>query len=130
MKLVSPLEMAPRVYQLRAVGAKVTALIRDEDVVLVDAGGRGSLRLIAAGLRAVDSSPDQVPLIVLTHYHPDHAGDLANLAKATSAKVAVHHQEAGVLNGKERVSNIPPIRLARLAYRTMLESSQLRPNCT
>ena len=100
MKLVSPLEVAPSVYQLRAVGAKVTALIRDEGVVLVDAGGPGSLRLIAAGLRAVGSSPDQVRLIVLTHYHPDHAGDLANLVKATSAKVAVHRQEAGVLNGE------------------------------
>ena len=130
MKLLRPVEMVPGVYQLTAIGAKVTVLLDEDEVVLVDTGGRGSLRFIAAGLRALGSSLEQVRLIVLTHYHPDHAGDLANLAKATSAKVAVHHQEAGVLNGKERVSNIPPIRLARLAYRTMLESSQLRPNCT
>ena len=102
MKLVSPLEVVPGVYQLRAIGAKVTALFSDQGVVIVDAGGRGSLRLIAAGLRALDSSLDQVRLIALTHYHPDHAGDLGNLVEATSAKVAVHHQEAGILNGEDR----------------------------
>ena len=103
MKLVRPLVVVPGVYQLRAIGARVTAFFSDQGVVMVDAGGRGSLRLIAAGLRALDSSLDQVRLIALTHYHPDHAGDLGNLVKATSAKVAVHHQEAGILNGEDRV---------------------------
>ena len=42
MKLFSPLEVAPGVYQLRAIGARVTALLDDDGVVLVDAGGRGS----------------------------------------------------------------------------------------
>ena len=103
MKLFSPLEVVPGVYQLRAIGARVTALLNDDGVVLVDAGGRGSPRLIAAGLRAVDSSMDRVRLVVLTHYHPDHVGGLANLVKAASAKVAAHQQESGILNGKDQV---------------------------
>ena len=101
MKLVRPVSVVPGVYQLRAIGARVTVLFGDDGIVLVDAGGRGSLGLISAGLKALGSSLEEVRLVVITHYHPDHAGGLARLVEATSAKVAVHHQEAGFINGKE-----------------------------
>ena len=103
MKLMRPVEVVPGVYQLTAIGAKVTVLLDDDGVVLVDAGVRGSLRLIAAGLRALDSSWEQVRLVVLTHYHPDHSGGLGELVGATSARVAVHRQEAGIINGEKPV---------------------------
>ena len=96
-----PLEVVPGVYQLRAIGARVTILLSQSGVVLVDAGGRGSRGLIAAGLDRLGSSLDKVRLVVLTHYHPDHTGGLAELLEATSAKVAVHRHEVGIVNGKE-----------------------------
>ena len=105
MKLVRPVRIAPGVYQLRAIGAKVTALFGEDGVVLVDSGGRGSVGLISAGLRALGSSLEMVRLIVLTHYHPDHAGNLSKLVDATSAKVAVHRQEAAIINGDEPAPN-------------------------
>jgi hydroxyacylglutathione hydrolase len=37
-------------------------------------------------------------LIIVTHAHPDHVGGLAELARATGAPIAVHKQEAGILN--------------------------------
>ena len=101
MKLVRPERIAPGVYQLRAIGAKVTALFGESGVVLVDSGGRGSVGLISAGSRTLGSSLEMVRLIVLTHYHPDHAGSLSKLVDATSAKVAVHRQEAPIINGDE-----------------------------
>ena len=103
MKLANPVEVASGVYQLRTIGARVTVLSTGEGVVLVDAGGRGSLGSIAAGLGALGSSLEQVCLVVLTHYHPDHSGGLGKLVEATSAKVAVHRQEAGIVGRKEPV---------------------------
>ena len=103
MKLVRPARIAPGVYQLRTIGVRVTAIFGESGVVLVDSGGRGSLGLISAGLKALDSSLEMVRLIVLTHYHPDHAGNLSKLVDATSAKVAVHRREVSIINGDEAV---------------------------
>ena len=100
MNLVRPVRVAPSVYQLRAIGARVTVIFGDDGIVLVDTGSRGSLGLISAGLKALDSSLEKVGLVVLTHHHPDHAGGLAKVVESTSAKVAVHAQEAGIINGE------------------------------
>ena len=101
MKLGNPIEIAAGVYQLRALGARVTVLRNGGEAVLVDAGARGSLGSISSGLKALDLSMDQVRLIVVTHYHPDHAGGLGSLVEATSAKVAVHALDAGIVSGEE-----------------------------
>ena len=101
VKLGNPIEIAAGVHQVRAIGAKVTVLTTGEGTVLVDAGMRGSLGLISAGLQAMGLLLEQVRLIVLTHHHPDHSGGLGELVKATSAKVAAHHRDAGIISGAE-----------------------------
>ena len=102
-RLAKPMASGPGLCQLRALGARVTALIDGDTIVLVDAGWRGSLPLIARGLDLLGASIEQVCLIVLTHYHPDHAGGLAGLVDATGARVAVHRSEVGFING-----DLPP----------------------
>ena len=92
-------------YQIRCLGARVTALFTDEGIVLVDAGNRPNLTLIAASLKTLGRSLEHIRLIVLTHYHPDHSGGLSNLVKATSAKVAVHRFEANIIAGEKPVPN-------------------------
>ena len=94
-----PEEVADGIHQLRAGGAKVTVLTGADNTVLVDAGGRGSHGRITKGLRALGLSPGQVGLISLTHYHPDHTGGLGKLVEVTSARVAAHRLEAGILDG-------------------------------
>ncbi len=83
MKLGNPIKIADDVYQLRTLGARVTVLVNGGEAVLVDAGGRGSLGPIASGLEALDLSLEQVRLVVLTHYHPDHSGGLARIHRRT-----------------------------------------------
>ncbi len=98
---LGPITIAPGVHQLRALGARVTVLQAPDGVVLVDTGSRGSLHVIAAGLKALRVAPEKVRLIVLTHCHPDHAGGLAELVEYTSAPVAIHHSEAGIVRGDD-----------------------------
>jgi len=105
INLLRPIEVVPNIYQLRAVGARVTLLFGERGVALVDAGGRGSLGLITSGLKALGSSQEQVRLIVLTHCHPDHCGGLGSLVEATGAKVAVHRREVGIISGAEPSPN-------------------------
>ncbi len=98
---LGPITIAPGVHQLRALGARVTVLKASDGAVLVDTGSRGSLHVIAAGLKALRVPPEKVRLIVLTHCHPDHAGGLAELVEFTSAPVAIHRAEAGIVRGDE-----------------------------
>lgn len=98
---LGPIAIGPDVHQLRALGARVTVLKAPDGVVIIDTGSRGSLHVIAAGLKALRVAPEQVRLIALTHCHPDHAGGLAELVDYTSAPVAIHHTEAGIVRGDD-----------------------------
>lgn len=98
---LGPIAIAPGVHQVRALGARVTVLQATDGVVLVDAGSKGSLHVIAAGLKALGVALDKIRLIALTHCHPDHAGGLAELVEVTSAPVAIHHTEAGIVRGDD-----------------------------
>lgn len=102
---VRPKEVAEGVYQLGAVAAGVTAIRFEDQVLLVDAGGRGSPVLIKAGLKALGVALEQVQLILLTHSHPDHTGGLAALVRATGAKVAAHSSDASIIEGTESLRN-------------------------
>ncbi len=114
--LLGPITIAPGVNQVRALIARVTVLTARDGVVLIDAGSRGSLPAIKAGLGLLGVSLEQVRLIALTHSHPDHAGGLAELAEATPAKVAIHRAEASIVSGdkpapsflrRERLPQVP-----------------------
>lgn len=102
MKLGNPIEVAPRLHQLRAFGARVTVLAAGADALLIDAGSRGSAALIVSGLKALRLRPEQVSTIAITHHHPDHAGGLARVAESTNARVAAHRLDAGVIGGTEQ----------------------------
>lgn len=109
------LEVMPGVYQIRALGAWVT-LSLDGTLSLIDTGYRGSLPFIAHVLHRLGRSVEELELVVLTHYHPDHAGGLAEVVKVSSAVVAVHKAEAGAISGQCPLPN--PYRnpfLARLS---------------
>ncbi|MBI2911405.1 MAG: MBL fold metallo-hydrolase [Chloroflexi bacterium] len=90
---------------LPALGAQVF-LLAGETLALVDTGWRGSPRLILAGLGRAGYRPQDVDLIVLTHYHPDHSGSVAALRAATGARVAVHGSEAALVAGVAPYPNL------------------------
>lgn len=95
----SPLKIAEGVYQLQAVGARVTVIETEDGVVMVDAGSRGSLRRVSSGLDAIGRSMDDLRLVAITHGHPDHVGGLDKIVEASSARVAAHRDDAGVIDG-------------------------------
>ncbi|MBM2809536.1 MAG: fold metallo-hydrolase [Chloroflexi bacterium] len=109
------LEIEPRVFQLRAFGAHVFALV-DDDVTLIDTGAPGSGRLVLRQLQEIGHSPSDVKRIILTHYHIDHRGAARELQEATGARVFIHKSEAPYLRGQQRYPNLVSSGpLARLA---------------
>jgi hydroxyacylglutathione hydrolase len=68
-------------------------LIKEEGVVLVDAGVPNKGRKFLEDIGRLSLSPEDVSLILLTHGHWDHAGSLRELKELTGAGVAVNYRE-------------------------------------
>ncbi len=95
----TPRFVAPRVLQVPVRGSSVFVLL-DRRLTLIDAGTVGSAPRILRALHAIGRGPDDIEQIVVTHYHPDHAGGVAALLRLSPARVAVHAVEAPYIRGE------------------------------
>jgi glyoxylase-like metal-dependent hydrolase (beta-lactamase superfamily II) len=102
----------PQVYQIAAKGASVF-LLSDETITLVDAGMRGSGRQILGAVKEIGRSPEDIAQVIVSHYHYDHIGGLAELRQVTPARTAAHRAEAPYISGGMRLPF--PIRHRTLA---------------
>jgi glyoxylase-like metal-dependent hydrolase (beta-lactamase superfamily II) len=76
--------------------------VSTEELVLVDAGMGGDPRQLLALITSLGRQPSDMRHIVLTHWHPDHMGNAAELRRLTGAAIAIHELDAPVLAGQER----------------------------
>ena len=75
------------------IGLTNSYLIKEQGVILVDAGPRQNPDVLERKLRALSVNPKDISLIVLTHGHWDHIACLSDLKKITGGKVAVNQRE-------------------------------------
>lgn len=73
--------------------ASTAYAVRGTRTVLVDTGPAGSERRLLEKLNRAGIEPATIALIVLTHCHPDHAGNAAVLRQRLGVPVAVHAAE-------------------------------------
>lgn len=90
------MEIVPRVHALRVIGAKAHLLVEDE-ITLIDAGHRGSGRIVLRYLARIGRSPRDITRIICTHGHPDHIGGVAEIASASGATIHIHPADAARL---------------------------------
>ena len=69
-------------------------LISDRSAILIDTGVKGKQNAIWQGLEKYELKPENLSLIILTHTHYDHCGNVRSLKEATGAQLLVHQQEA------------------------------------
>lgn len=78
----------------------------DKGYLLIDAGSPGKSRAFFHKLEENDISPQQISLIVVTHAHFDHVGSLFQIRERCNCPVAIHSNEAALLQEAKVV--IPP----------------------
>ena len=109
----------------------------DSHIYLIDGGDR--LVLVDAGLGLDESfarlteniqghgfDPGDIDLVVLTHYHGDHAGGASRAQEEYGAELAIHHESATYLENADE--DATGLRAAREAG-VFPEAARLRP-CT
>jgi hydroxyacylglutathione hydrolase len=68
-------------------------IVNGTNSILIDTGVKGHLEQFEMLFRKYKLKPTDIKLIILTHTHYDHTGNLNELAKRTGAKVLVHKSE-------------------------------------
>ncbi len=81
------------IFWTRVGYSNVVLLKTSETAVLVDTGVKGNLAHIIRFLKHKNTEPAELKLIVLTHTHHDHTGNLHELVKLSGAPVLVHQNE-------------------------------------
>ncbi|MCE3275662.1 MAG: putative metallo-beta-lactamase-like protein [Propionibacteriaceae bacterium] len=75
------------------------AVVVDDGVVLVDTGIPGRAEKVARAVEAARRSIGEVHTILLTHWHPDHIGGVAELRRRSGARVVAHAMDAPLITG-------------------------------
>jgi len=83
----------PGILQARIGFSNVSLIVNGKNSILVDTGYRCKLKKFRILFRQAWISAEDIRLIILTHTHYDHTGNLEKLAKLTGAKVLVHKNE-------------------------------------
>ena len=95
------MEITPQVHQVGGMHGNCYVVVRD-GLVLIDTGmpenGPKILSFVRDNLRR---DPSEIHTILLTHFHIDHTGNVAELKNATGAKVAIHEGDAPYLSGEK-----------------------------
>jgi glyoxylase-like metal-dependent hydrolase (beta-lactamase superfamily II) len=85
------------VYNVDSGDMHVFLIVQPESVTAVDAGFPGTWPLVHQALTDLGRKPEDLKDILVTHCHPDHAGGLAEMKRATGATVWMHAADADMV---------------------------------
>jgi glyoxylase-like metal-dependent hydrolase (beta-lactamase superfamily II) len=98
---MEPERVVPGVYMLRFEIGQVYLWEWGDGLTVIDTGIDGSAEEILHAIGLIGRRPDDVKEILLTHFHQDHRGGAAELARTTSAPVIAHRADAPVIRGDQ-----------------------------
>jgi glyoxylase-like metal-dependent hydrolase (beta-lactamase superfamily II) len=75
------------------------AVVVDDGVVLVDTGIPGRADKVQRAIEEARRRIGEVHTILLTHWHPDHVGSVAELRRRSGARIVAHAIDAPVISG-------------------------------
>ncbi len=87
-------EVLPGLFQVRTRGSRAYLAVDGSDITLIDTGNPGSGSRILHAVEEIGRSPEDIKTIVITHFHLDHVGGLAELQGWIPARTGVHLAEA------------------------------------
>jgi glyoxylase-like metal-dependent hydrolase (beta-lactamase superfamily II) len=101
MDAPTPRPVAPGVSWLEFPLGHVYLWDWGDGLTVIDTGVPGSAEAILGAVASLGRRPADVTEIVLSHFHYDHTGSAAELARRTGARVLAHPADAPVIRGQQ-----------------------------
>ncbi len=119
------MEIVDGVHAIDSLGVGRAFLYLEADkLTLIDTGLAGSAERIYGAIESIGRKPEELRQIVVTHYHNDHIGSLAEVAERTGAQVLAHAIDAPVVRGDEPMPGPNPHGLWRIIAPLIARASQ------
>lgn len=116
-----PFQIADDLYYVGSKGVSAFLVKTPEGAILIDGGMPKGEKRIEKSLATLGFKPTDVKILLNTHAHFDHAGDLAALKRDTGATLAAsagdrEALEKGVYVGSEgsKLMRFPPVKVDRV----------------
>lgn len=101
------MEIISSIHQIDGVrGANCYLVTSGPEMFLIDTGMPRNGNLIINYIKRIGKNPSDLKFIILTHSDIDHVGSVAELKKITSAKIAIHENDAAILSGKAKFKSV------------------------
>ncbi len=97
-------QVAPGVHRLDSVYTNWYLLETGGRLTVLDAGLPGDWREFSSALSRLGHTPAAIDAVLITHHHPDHAGNAERL-RSSGARVLSHPADAPYLRGDKHLSN-------------------------
>jgi glyoxylase-like metal-dependent hydrolase (beta-lactamase superfamily II) len=91
----------PGIYAIDGLRQGRSYLLEGSDgLALIDTSSAGAAPGILAAIAAIGRVPEDLRLIIATHYHYDHTGNAATLMGRTGARLCAHTADAPYIDGR------------------------------
>ncbi|HEX8083302.1 MAG TPA: MBL fold metallo-hydrolase [Solirubrobacteraceae bacterium] len=105
-------EVADGIHRLEDVHTNWYVLVSGGRLTVLDAGLPRDWDDFVTALARLGHRPDDVDAVLITHHHPDHAGNAERL-RVAGARVLAHRDDAPSLQGGRAISVRSRLRLVR-----------------
>lgn len=96
------IELLPQLFFLRFPVGNVYLWADPDGLTLIDTGVPGSGAPIAEAIRRIGRHPAELSTVLLTHFHEDHVGSVAEIVSWGDVEVLAHRADAPFIRGEER----------------------------
>jgi len=94
------MEIVPGIHQVDGVQGNCYLIVR-ERLVLIDTGlPRNTQKITRYIQETLYRNLSELSIIIITHHHIDHTGNISELKNLSSAQVAVHEADADFVSGR------------------------------
>ena len=120
-------EIVSGVYGIAMTYVNAFLIAGEDGLVLVDSGLPKRKDTILRAVAGIARQPADLKHILITHYHVDHMGSLADLKEASDAKSYVHPADSPIVRGDQPQPGPNPSSLAGKLLGPLLERLSPEP---